>query len=1431
MVDRIQDIYEFNLEGNFERELDALNSGIQGARQGFADLAAEVKALGGSFRQSNADLKAAKQEVGGISEAARRLNNTLPAQQRVASTARVLANSYNQLVRETNSLNETVAREQRVLEQARRNTEPLIIQTRARARALVSLSKQLEASAAKEAFRNEAAKLGLRVSADGARLFNQEAVAAERAAKAIERVGLAEATKNILATQGRDETGKRLLVKDGKLTDAGRATAADRVAQKERAALLAAEEAALLKNNKAYIEATKAAKLAQKEINNLTGTGKQTESTFNRVTFTFRRLIGILAVFTVARRVVGGFNSMISSAIQFNAELETARVGIAGLIAAAGEVRDPLGNRLGLDAQVLESQRIAIDQMNKLRKDALTTAASYDELSRAFQSAVAPGIQSGLTLDQIREMTVVISQAATGLGLAQDQLAEEIRSLFQGTITPRNTRIATALGISNQDIARAKELGTLFEFLQGRFSAIARTGATLMNTFTGQLSNATDAFKQLLAQSSQPLFEQLKAGLKDVQKAIFAVTNDAVVFNPAILAAFKGLFQGLANGVQGIRSAFANIDIQGFAATLSTIGNLIGAVATALANTFATFFNVASPTLNVIGGIFTLFSKVVAAIQNGTGAFNKLFSTVTLTAAKGVLLVILFNKMAGFLRSAALAARVLLGYQVAVDVSTKAAVASAINLRKAFAGLLTLMGRFAVPLLIFVGIVAALDGILAFFGSDFRISTTLIGAFDSISSAITDSLSGVQGLKAELEEPVKNPLGGVENDFRVLKGELQDLTKQSIKSLDELQAKALASAETFKTSEPVSAIISTRIERTRELFRVDEVKKLRSEITRLQSDIENAQKQESANLLQTIERRKQGLEIERKAAEQVRQANKNLADNREARAASIRLGHAFEGSDFTNKLDQQAIALREKLKQAQQGYNDALDKSKALQMEDLQNAGKLLSLRERLSDLSKEESSLVKSRNDEIAVENTRLLNQIVLESSDRIKDLQVGLAESALSMGDFLGLSNLSEESIRKLAAAQRTVLENQRRQEILENDIFRIRNEILVAEAAGSDQSKLEASRGQVALAFREQELALLRASAKVLDERARIEAQIQVLRDTGNFQQGLTLGLEQFAKENDSLFNVGERFGQNLATGVADFGGQAIGEAITAAVDPNRNFDLREAAGNLFLSLGQGLITDLLKNQLSQLIQSLGINLTNSLTGISSAASSISGAAGTLAASGDSVAGAIGVAGTTLAAIVDAAVARMLAAAASIQGSETVGTAGRVIGAASGVAGALGGSVDRMKRVALRNIGQTHRGASGYAMGGRPFGVDSRDTIPAWLRPGEWVIRPEAVRLYGDRIFDLLNGRRLNPAVLRGISGSLNAPRSIPVAKSGFATGGRAIAATRRSSGSLTVQPLVFFDERLMDRALAAGDGALERYTRKRRGGMRAAVGLDE
>ena len=165
---------------------------------------------------------------------------------------------------------------------------------------------------------------------------------------------------------------------------------------------------------------------------------------------------------------------------------------------------------------------------------------------------------------------------------------------------------------------------------------------------------------------------------------------------------------------------------------------------------------------------------------------------------------------------------------------------------------------------------------------------------------------------------------------------------------------------------------------------------------------------------------------------------------------------------------------------------------------------------------------------------------------------------------------------------------------------------------------------------------------------------------------------------------------------------------------------------------------------------------------------------------------------------------------------------------------VGGLIGGSVGREERRFDRkarnslfnfNVGFAQGGSISTTGGSRspgsnirrPAGLDSRDIVPIWTQPGEWIIRKDSSLKYGSRIMRAINNGLIDPmalATLAGVRPSVTRRSSRGV---GFQTGGQVAGARTIASTAAVPQPrvvaaVVVPDERNMERMLSGGGQAM-------------------
>lgn len=289
-----------------------------------------------------------------------------------------------------------------------------------------------------------------------------------------------------------------------------------------------------------------------------------------------RTIVAFVGVF-VFREIVQGFTKLLEVGMEFNSVLEDSKLGIASVLMAQGEFIDANGKALkGIEA-LNAAQRMSSEISRQLQFDNLKTKATYEQLVKSYQETIAPGLEVGFSPDQTRQYTVAMIQAAGALRLNLDMLGEETRSMLRGTITPRNTLIATALGIRPEDIHKYKgDVQGLYNYIMGRLSAFAIAGEASQMTWSGQLSNMKDAIAMTLGKGFDPLFNYLKVQMKGIQDYLISWKKEGPEINPEVVSSLNtigNIIQSIVEWVKDIGRWFAL-----WAPLLTIVSEIVGVI-------------------------------------------------------------------------------------------------------------------------------------------------------------------------------------------------------------------------------------------------------------------------------------------------------------------------------------------------------------------------------------------------------------------------------------------------------------------------------------------------------------------------------------------------------------------------------------------------------------------------------------------------------------------------------------------------------------------------------------------------------------------------------------------------------------------------------------------------------------------------------------
>lgn len=220
------------------------------------------------------------------------------------------------------------------------------------------------------------------------------------------------------------------------------------------------------------------------------------------------------------RQIYDLFNGMIGPGFQFASSMETLRIGMAGILASTTK----MGEEQTTYAQGLEiSEKI----LKRMQIEALRTTMTVQELSEAYQATLAGGLNAGMDLEQIMDLTVAAANAVKSFGLPKQQVIQELRGLISGeAIRPGVDMLGTVLGYTTATVNKLREEGTLYEDIMKRMEGFKMATYDLDTTWAGMLNNMIDGFNKLAGTAVTGLFNNMKRRVKEIREAFYTLQQE-----------------------------------------------------------------------------------------------------------------------------------------------------------------------------------------------------------------------------------------------------------------------------------------------------------------------------------------------------------------------------------------------------------------------------------------------------------------------------------------------------------------------------------------------------------------------------------------------------------------------------------------------------------------------------------------------------------------------------------------------------------------------------------------------------------------------------------------------------------------------------------------------------------------------------------------
>lgn len=377
----------------------------------------------------------------------------------------------------------------------------------------------------------------------------------------------------------------------------------------------------------------------------------------------FEYLSGVrepLAVFDALRSTLGGVTTGIFNAVQ---EIGFFSLGIQGLqqFVNAGPFKALIGQNEELRQQLISTQATlagtskvlqggqevtdptqAIQALANpvknaiadLRKGSLDlVGVTSKDLVPIFQVVSGQITQIGGSLGDATNLTLSFAAGLGTLGIPLFQANQEIRSIVTGTID-QNSVLAQSLNLTNQQVAKWKEQGTLVQELNNRLSAFRAGNALNAQSISGIASNIQEVFDEITRVAGEPLLAPLIAELDKIYQSLKANSGEYSTYIGALAANAESAVLSLLNAFKAlgasVGTAFSKVPDYLFKSLASGAKAFADALVQTLAilQPFINIFAKLAESAIAAGGPFLTLFFQFKTLQLGVAALTGGFGTL-----------------------------------------------------------------------------------------------------------------------------------------------------------------------------------------------------------------------------------------------------------------------------------------------------------------------------------------------------------------------------------------------------------------------------------------------------------------------------------------------------------------------------------------------------------------------------------------------------------------------------------------------------------------------------------------------------------------------------------------------------------------------------------------------------------------------------------
>ena len=390
--------------------------------------------------------------------------------------------------------------------------------------------------------------------------------------------------------------------------------------------------------------------------------GQTLNQTFQQAGGVLRNISTVLSTIGLGGGIfalIYGFKQLVKDGIDFNSQVEQAKISLAAEVVASAKMVEVDGQRVeGLRAiHAVQGQVGGL--VNQLKLDALFVNGTFEDMLGITQSIAPQILRMGGNLEQVHRIAQLTGIAASVLNVEFKTAQTGLSQLLNGNVVGRNMFVRRLPIPVDELKAGLKDVNGRADYLISVLQKLEDAGPLIMTSFKGAFTTMKDLLQQITGAAMQPLESRLQAGFNSFVSANVKKGSDGTIgFSPELestITRVSRLVDTLLGQVTMVARELFNTGGRSFLDTaeeilpriVSGLGNLISFLAQIggfLADHAGLVLKLVGyyMTFNIVVGVFNSLWGVVTKINGAIMALQGVMlqagsSTLTFSGAVGML--------------------------------------------------------------------------------------------------------------------------------------------------------------------------------------------------------------------------------------------------------------------------------------------------------------------------------------------------------------------------------------------------------------------------------------------------------------------------------------------------------------------------------------------------------------------------------------------------------------------------------------------------------------------------------------------------------------------------------------------------------------------------------------------------------------------------